>query len=103
MNWMVAAAMVAGLLGAGGLGAIIVNQMTIRAKERDGSREITLVNELQEERKELIARIGRQDKRIDLLQKQNRQVIAYVLTIHQHFAEGKPPPPPPIPPELFNI
>lgn len=91
MNGMgVAVAIVVGLMGAGGLASIIVKQMEIRAKRSDGSRENALVDQLQEENRDLRARCDR-------LEANQRILTAYVFELYAHIADGKPPPPPPMP------
>ena len=98
--WIVSASLIAGLLGVGGLSAVIVKRMDIRAKERSGSRENTLLDQYQERVAEQNARIGVLEQRADAAAQREQIRDDYIMALRQHIADGKPPPPPPWPKHL---
>ena len=95
--WIVSASLIAGLLGAGGLGSVIVERMRLAAKARSGTRENVMIDQLQESNGDLSKRLSKAETRIDDLMRRERILIGYVYELYAHIAEGKPPPPPPLP------
>lgn len=63
---------------------------------RKGTSENLLIDQYQEDNKELRLTIKRQEDR-------ERILIDYVYKLHQHIMEGKAPPPPEFPKELLNL
>lgn len=89
-GWLPIAGIVVGLIGAGGIGSVIVKHMEIRANERSGARENVLIDQLQEENADHLLRIKS-------LEANQRILVGYVYDLYAHIADGKPPPPPPMP------
>lgn len=89
-GWLPIAGIVVGLIGAGGIGSVIVKHMEIRANERSGARENVLIDQLQEENRDLRTRVGS-------LEANQRTLVNYIYDLYAHMADGKPPPPPPMP------
>ena len=98
--WIVSASLIVGLIGAGGLSAIIVARMHINAAARSGSRENTMIDQYQERVTEQNERIGVLEARADAAAIREQIRDDYIMTLRQHIADGKPPPPPPWPAHL---
>ena len=67
-----------------------------------GARENAIIDQLQEDNTDLRERVENLEGRVTKQQRRELLMYAYVISVHQHFANGNPPPPPPIPQELFG-
>ena len=103
--WLAAGSIVVGLMGAGGIGSVIVKHMEIRAEERktasSGDKENQLIDQYQEHAASQDAKIERLEDRMDASYRRERVRDDYIAVLRQHIADGKPPPPPPFPPGLL--
>ena len=98
--WIVSASLIVGLIGAGGLSAVIVERMRLNAAAGSGSRENVMIDQYQERVKEQNERISLLEARADAAARREEIRDDYIMALRQHIADGKPPPPPPWPAHL---
>lgn len=67
-----------------------------------GARENAIIDQLQENNEDLLERVDKLEGQVATQQRRELLMYAYIISVHQHFADGNPPPPPPIPQELFG-
>lgn len=71
-----------------------VSAYLVATTNKRGTREVALINELQEQMKVMQGRMDLQDERIDELRRRSYQKDEYISILRQHIFEMKPPPPP---------
>lgn len=88
-------AAIGALLTTGGIG-VWVNKLR-GDKPTIGSREIGLVNELQEEVASLRAEVRTLRDEVREWAAREDQLVQHIYVLNEHITAGTPPPPPPIP------